>query len=501
MAQAKVLPQYIAGLSAAFGAFCMGASMGWSAPVERMLTEEQAYGFPVSSDQFGWLSSLLTLGATVVCIPAGFIIDWIGRRPTMLALIPPYMVGWILMIFGQNVMMLYFGRFILGVCGGAFCVTASMYTTEVSTVATRGMMGSFFQLNIVLGLLYGYIVGGYLPLLTINILCAILPLIFAAVHFFMPESPVYLVMKGRPEDATKSLLWLRGKDCDVSYELKEILEERTKNADEPKVSILKMLRRPITLKGIGIAVMLQILQQWTGVNAITFYSTSIFEDVGGGLSGVVCSILVAVTQLIMTLVATLIIDKVGRRVLLLVSSFFIVITTCLMGVYFQMMEDDPRSVASIGWLPITSIIVFMMAGSVGLGPVPWLIMAELFTEDVKSVAGSIAGTASWFSAFLVTKLFPLMKDNIGPAATFWVYSGIAFVGFVWTLICVPETKGKTLHEIQQLLAGGKKYNSMEHTTLTSLSGRSEVFSFNLRTESKHQQFSTSSAKVINCRYS
>ncbi|XP_064543962.1 facilitated trehalose transporter Tret1-2 homolog [Drosophila montana] len=490
MAQAKVLPQYIAGLSAAFGAFCMGASMGWSAPVEKMLTEEEAYGFPISSDQFGWLSSLLTLGATVVCIPAGFIIDWIGRRPTMLALIPPYMVGWILMIFAQNVMMLYFGRFILGVCGGAFCVTASMYTTEISTIATRGTMGSFFQLNIVLGLLYGYIVGGFLPLLYINTLCAILPLIFAAVHFFMPESPVYLVMKGRPEDATKSLLWLRGKDCDVSYELREILEETTKNVDEPKVSTFTALRRPITLKGIGIAVMLQILQQWTGVNAITFYSTSIFEDVGAGLSGRICTILIAITQLIMTLVATLIIDKVGRRVLLLVSSFFIVITTCLMGVYFQMMGQDPQSVASIGWLPITSIIVFMMAGSVGLGPVPWLIMAELFTEDVKSVAGSIAGTVNWFSAFLVTKLFPLMKDNIGPAATFWVYSGIAFVGFVWTLICVPETKGKTLLEIQQLLAGGKKYNSMEHTTFTTLSGR---------TESKDQQFTTHSAEVINCR--
>ncbi|XP_064543960.1 facilitated trehalose transporter Tret1-2 homolog [Drosophila montana] len=461
MAQAKVLPQYIAGLSAAFGAFCMGASMGWSAPVEKMLTEEEAYGFPISSDQFGWVSSLLTLGATVVCIPAGFIIDWIGRRPTMLALIPPYMVGWILMIFAQNVMMLYFGRFILGVCGGAFCVTASMYTTEISTISTRGTLGSFFQLNTVSGLLYGYIVGGYLPLLTINILCAILPLIFAAVHFFMPESPVYLAMKGRPEDATKSLLWLRGKDCDVSYELKEILEETNKNVDEPKLSTFQMLRRPITLKGIGIAVIMQALQQWTGINAIMFYSTSIFEDVGADLSGRICTILIGATQVIMTLVATLIIDKAGRRILLLISSFFMAITTCLMGVYFQMKESDPTSVESLGWLPITSILVFIVFFSIGFGPVPWLIMAELFTEDVKSVAGSIAGTSNWFSAFLVTKLFPLLKNSIGSAPTFWIFAGIAVIAFVYSLICVPETKGKTLPEIQLLLAGGKKNNDTE----------------------------------------
>ncbi|XP_064543958.1 facilitated trehalose transporter Tret1-2 homolog [Drosophila montana] len=499
MAQAKVLPQYIAGLSAAFGAFCMGASMGWSSPVEQMLTEENAYGFPISSDQFGWLSSLLTLGATVVCIPAGFIIDWIGRRPTMLALIPPYMVGWILMIFAQNVMMLYFGRFILGVCGGAFCVTASMYTTEISTVATRGTMGSFFELNTVSGLLYGYIVGGYLPLLYINTLCAILPLIFAAVHFFMPESPVYLVMKGRPEDATKSLLWLRGKDCDVSYELREILEERTKNVDEPKVSTFTALRRPITLKGIGIAVMLQVLQQWTGVNAIMFYSTSIFEDVGSGLSGRICTILIGATQLVMTLVATLIVDKVGRRILLLFSAFFMAITTCLMGVYFQMKDSDPDSVASIGWLPITSTLVFIVASAVGFGPVPWLIMAELFTEDVKSIAGSIAGTVNWFSAFLVTKLFPLLNNNIGSAPTFWIFSGIGVFAFVWTFIWVPETKGKTLLEIQHLLAGGRiSNNPISQQAIPTSWDNSQVSSYSFNTARKDQVFYSHSARVNKC---
>ncbi|TDG40903.1 hypothetical protein AWZ03_012681 [Drosophila navojoa] len=456
MAQPKVLPQYIAGLSAAFGAFCMGASMGWSSPVEKLLTEKNAYGFPISGDQFGWISSLLTLGATVVCIPVGFVIDMIGRRPTMLALIPPYMVGWFLMLFANSVIMLYFGRFILGFCGGAFCVCASMYSTEISTVSTRGTLGSFFQLNTVSGMLYGYIIGGYCSLLTTNILCAILPLIFAAVHYFMPESPVYFAMKGREDDAIKSLLWLRGADCDIRNELNEILEETNKSTDEPKVSIWVALRRPITLKGISIAVMLQTLQQWTGINAIMFYSTSIFEDVGASLTGRVCTILIGATQVIMTLVAAMIIDKAGRRMLLLISAFFMAITTCLMGVYFQMRDNDPSSVTSIGWLPITSILVFIVFFSIGFGPGPWLVMAELFTEDVKSVAGSIAGTSNWFSAFLVTKLFPVLKDSIGSGPTFWIFCGIAVFGFVYILIFVPETKGKTINEIQLILSGSKK---------------------------------------------
>ncbi|EDX07527.1 facilitated trehalose transporter Tret1 [Drosophila simulans] len=459
MSKGSVLPQYIAGLSASFGALCMGASIGWSSPVENMISVNTDYGFPISSSQFGWVSSLLTLGATVICIPIGFAIDWIGRRPTMLALIPPYMVGWVLMLFANNVTMLYFGRFILGMCGGAFCVTAPMYCTEISATALRGTIGSFFQLLIVSGVLYGYLVGAFLPLLTINILCAILPVIFAIVHFFMPESPVYLAMKGRNDDAAKALQWLRGKDADIDDELKEILEESQKQIDMPQVNILSALRRPIVLKGLGIAVLLQVFQQWTGINAILFYSTSIFEDTGSGVSGSDATLIIGVTQVTSTLVAVAIIDKAGRRILLLISGILMAVSTALMGVYFQLKENDSASMDNFGWLPISSICIFIIFFSIGFGPVPWLVMAELFSEDVKSVAGSIAGTSNWLSAFMVTLLFPILKSAIGPGPTFWIFTVIAVIAFFYSLFFVPETKGKTIIEIQDMLSGGKGVKS------------------------------------------
>ncbi|XP_022231814.2 facilitated trehalose transporter Tret1-2 homolog [Drosophila obscura] len=465
MSKGSVLPQYIAGLSASFGALCMGASIGWSSPVEKMITENSDYGFDISSSQFGWISALLTLGATVICIPIGFMIDWIGRRPTMLALIPPYMVGWVLMLFANNVTMLYFGRFILGMCGGAFCVTAPMYCTEISTTALRGTIGSFFQLLIVSGVFYGYLVGAFLPLTTINILCSILPLIFAAFYFFMPESPVYLAIKGRNEDTAKALQWLRGKDADISQELKEILDESQKQNDQPKINIMTALRRPITRKGLGISVLLQIFQQWTGINAILFYSTSIFEDVGAGLTGTMSTILIGVTQVTSTLVAVAIIDKAGRRILLLISGVFMAITTCLMGVYFQMSESNPDSVIGLGWLPIVSICIFIVFFSIGFGPVPWLVMAELFSEDIKSLGGSIAGTSNWLSAFMVTLLFPILKDSIGPGPTFWIFTVIAVLSFFYALFFVPETKGKTILEIQEMLAGEKVKKTDKNETL------------------------------------
>ncbi|KAH8257983.1 hypothetical protein KR038_003611 [Drosophila bunnanda] len=455
MSEGAVLPQYIAGLSASFGALCMGASIGWSSPVEAMITKSYDYGFPITTSQFGWISSLLTLGATVICIPIGFSIDWIGRRPTMLALIPPYMVGWVLMIWANNVAMLYCGRFILGMCGGAFCVTAPMYCTEISQTALRGTIGAFFQLLIVSGVFYGYLVGAFLPLDTINILCAILPLIFAIVHYFMPESPVYLAIKGRNEDAAAALQWLRGKNANIDDELKEIMEETQRQNDQPKTNILVALRRPIVLKGLGIAVLLQVFQQWTGINAILFYSTSIFEDTGSGISGSNATLIIGVTQVVSTLVGVAIIDKAGRRILLLISGLLMAITTAAMGVYFQLKESNPGSMDNFGWLPIASICIFIVFFSIGFGPVPWLVMAELFSEDVKSVAGSIAGTSNWLSAFMVTLLFPILKEAIHPGPTFWIFTVIAVLSFLYSLFFVPETKGKTIIEIQHMLSGGK----------------------------------------------
>lgn len=226
-----------------------------------------------------------------------------------------------------------------------------------------------------------------------------------------------------------------------------------------QVNILSSLRRPIVLKGLGIAVLLQVFQQWTGINAVLFYSASIFEDTGSDISGSDATLIIGVTQVTSTLVAVAIIDKAGRRILLLISGVLMAVSTALMGVYFQLKENDPASMDNFGWLPISSICIFIIFFSIGFGPVPWLVMAELFSEDVKSVAGSIAGTSNWLSAFVVTLLFPILKSSIGPGPTFWIFTAIAVIAFFYSLFFVPETKGKTIIEIQDLLSGGKGVKS------------------------------------------
>ncbi|BFG04424.1 facilitated trehalose transporter Tret1-like [Drosophila madeirensis] len=438
--------QYLAGVAAAFGAFCLGASIGWSGPVEKEVRMGAAYKFAPTSLEWGWISSLLTLGAAASCIPAGILIAIFGRKITMLGLTPPFMIGWLLIIIAPKPYMLMIGRFIVGACGGAFCITAPMYNTEIAELSKRGVMGCFFQLLIVHGVLYGFIVGAFAKVKLMNILCGILPIIFFVFFLWMPESPVYLAQKGKNDKAEKALKFLRGKDADVSAEASQMASEGQKE----KVKPMQALCRRNTLKSLAISMMLMVFQQVTGINAIIFYSTGIFTAAGTGLTPSTSTIIIGLVMVIATIISIALIDRVGRKILLLISAALMFITTMLMAIYFQWL-----TLKDVGWLPVLAICVFISGFSFGFGPVPWLLMAELFAEDAKPVAGAIAGTTNWMCAFLVTLAFPLIKDECGPAACFWIFAAVSFAAIVFVLFLVPETKGKTLNEIQGLIAAGK----------------------------------------------
>lgn len=192
----KTFPQYVAALSAAGGAFAAGTLLGWTSPAEVKI-HDGVYDFPVSKGEFSWVGSAMTLGAACVCIPIGILINLIGRKLAMLLLVIPFTIGWALLIWAQNVAMMYVARFLLGIAGGAFCVAAPMYTGEIAQKEIRGTLGSFFQLMITGGILFVYAIGAGLDVMWMSIVCGLLPLIFGVIFVFMPESPTYLVSNMR----------------------------------------------------------------------------------------------------------------------------------------------------------------------------------------------------------------------------------------------------------------------------------------------------------------
>jgi MFS family permease len=166
-------------------------------------------------------------------------------------------------------------------------------------------------------------------------------------------------------------------------------------------------------------------------------------------------------QVVATFVASLVVDKLGRRILLLASVSVMSLCTILLGLYFYLNDQDASNVENIGWLPIVSLCLFIVMFSIGFGPVPWLMVGELFASDVKSVAGPIAGTLNWLLAFIVTKTFINLRDAMGIGPTFWLFSAISIVGVFFVFFIVPETKGKSLADIQKMLAGEKVEESTE----------------------------------------
>lgn len=447
---AKKWPQYVAALSAAGGALAAGTLLGWSSPAGPLLTKEEQFGFPINDDEFSWIGAAVNLGAACVCIPIGILINIIGRKWSMLSLVIPFTIGWILLILATNLGMMIAGRFILGIAGGAFCVAAPLYTGEIAQKEIRGTVGTFFQLMITVGILFVYAIGSELSVVNFSIVCAVIPLIFGVIFFFMPESPLYLVAKNRNDDAKMSLQFLRGKDYPVENELLELQEENEKAQEKP-VSVLQALKRRSSIRALVIGIGLMFFQQMSGINAVIFYTTDIFKAANISLDSEVATIIVGVVQVIATFVSTMVVDRLGRRILLLASSSVMAICTILLGVYFYLKDLNDGSADDLGWLTILSLCVFIIMFSIGFGPIPWMMMGELFATDIKGLCGSLAGTFNWLLAFIVTKTFVNLKGSLGNGETFWLFSALSIVGTVFVFFVVPETKGKSLLEIQQML--------------------------------------------------
>ncbi|KAH1012448.1 hypothetical protein HUJ05_011607 [Dendroctonus ponderosae] len=182
----KRFPQYLAALS---GSVAAGSVLGWTGTISESLQHSDLNGIPVDTDALGWISGFVTLGAMVICFPIGFICDGIGRKWACLLTIIPFSIGWALVIFSSGTLMIYIGRFLTGLAGGAFCVAAPLYTSEIAEKEIRGALGSYFQLLLTVGVLFSYVCGTVTTPKMLSILCAFIPIGFGVAFFFQPETP------------------------------------------------------------------------------------------------------------------------------------------------------------------------------------------------------------------------------------------------------------------------------------------------------------------------
>ncbi|XP_062125091.1 facilitated trehalose transporter Tret1-2 homolog isoform X2 [Drosophila sulfurigaster albostrigata] len=473
--------QYLAALVVCLGAVAAGTALAWTSPVLPQISiAENATSVNVTHaiantttvnnativtttqppqvdshlkltvDEQSWVSSLLAIGAFLGALPTGYIADAIGRRYTALAMDVPFILAWLSISFANSAGWLYFGRFLIGISTGSFCVVAPMYISEIAETSIRGTLGTLFQLLLTMGILFVYIVGSLVSWSTLSMMCLVVPILLFVGMLMLPETPVYLLKKGRRADAALSLKWLWGKYCDSRSAIQVIQNDLDQTSAD--ASFMDLFSNRGARKGLIISMLLMFFQQFSGINAVIFYTQFIFESAGSSLSASISSIIVGVVQVIMTLTSSLLIERAGRKILLLFSSTVMTICLAILGAYFDM-KDSGKDVAHIGWLPLLCMVLFIISFSVGYGPIPWLMMGELFMPDVKATAAALSVMANWLCVFVVTKCFGVMIESWGSDFTFWFFAGCMALATIYVALALVETKGKSASEIQSWLSG------------------------------------------------
>ncbi|XP_018576207.1 facilitated trehalose transporter Tret1-like isoform X2 [Anoplophora glabripennis] len=455
--------QYVATISVSLGAFCAGTVLSWTSPGLAHITidgtnktngtfptdEIPAPGFKITKSEEALVGAMLTIGALISAIPTGYLADKFGRKLIILGLSIPFLLNYLLISFAYNVETVVAGRFFAGIGLGGICVVAPMYIGEISEPSNRGMFGSFFQMFLSCGILFTCIIGSFANWMSLSLILAVAPVVFGVSFLFMPETPVYLVEKSKLDEAEKTLKELRGSSYDVSVELKtiqkEIMESREKKATLADIISDKANLRA-TLSVIGVLA----FQQFSGINAVVFYTVAIFKAAGSNISPSLSAIIINLVQVVVSYISILIIEKANRKFYLMMSSSGMMLCLAGLGMFFHL-KSLAVNVDHLGFIPLGSTVLFMICFSIGYGPVPWMLISELFSPEIKGIASGLAILANWVFAFIVTYSFPIINANLGDHVTFYIFASVMVCATIFVHFVVPETRGKSLLEIQDAL--------------------------------------------------
>ncbi|XP_018564832.1 facilitated trehalose transporter Tret1-2 homolog [Anoplophora glabripennis] len=433
--------------------FISGTAITWSSPVIEKLTNSTSSPFDheLSSEESSWVSSILTLGAAVSPFIYGYFLDKFGPKRVILSIGVPFLVSYVILACAKTTTLFYLARFLAGLAVGGTFATVPVYIGEITPKSNRGALLSTMSCAVSLGFLFPYCLGPYVDIIILNLVLAVFPVIFLVLFFlFGVECPHYYLHKQHNEMARMALKRIRTGQKDESIE-KELVEIQTKIEEEGRGGFLDMFGSKGATKAFIIAVGLLIFQQFSGINAVLFYSQTIFKEVGTTLDPDICSIIVGAVQFLSSLVTPLVIDRYGRKKILICSAVGMALSEVPLGVY-SFLNDRQINVQSVSFLPILMMTLFIVSYNSGFGPVPWIMLGEIFPTKVKTISTCTVSSVNWLLAFFITKYFKAVIDALGIGELFWVFAVCCVGSIIFTQLRVVETKGKSLEEIQNILS-------------------------------------------------
>ncbi|XP_050681830.1 facilitated trehalose transporter Tret1-like isoform X2 [Leptidea sinapis] len=471
-----ITTQYIATGIVNLGAFASGACVAWSSSALPMMTLGHSESRPsdgviyasfngthpkieLTDSEASWVASLLCLGALFGAVPSGLISEYFGRKKTLLYLALPLVVSWILVASSPNVYGLYVGRFVGGLAVGAFSVAIPPYVEDIAEDNLRPALANFYHVHFACGILFGYIIGMVHSTSWLSMLCASVPVAFFIAFIFLPESPTYLITQGKYVEAKTALRYFRGIDNDVDSEIK-VLKEFIRSHGRNKVTIKQLLSSRTTIKALVVSYGLMIFQQLSGIFPILFNAEKIFKSFSISLNPPSAAIILGFCLVSSTYFSTTFLKKIRRRVLLLISFTAMSLSLGLLAIYYHLNVSNLSNNST--WVPLFTLCLFVSVYAVGVGPIPWLMLREIFAPNVRRRATAVTAGFHWFLAFGVTKLFQNLVHIVSPGWTLWFFALTCAVGTIFVYFFVPETKDRTLDEIQDEFDGIHKRRKHRH---------------------------------------
>ncbi len=410
--------------------------------------------FKLDDIMLGWTVSSLLGGCIIGVISAGKPSDAFGRKKTLMSAAFLFALSAVGSALAHNLSFFIAYRIVGGVGVGIASVLSPLYISEVSPAASRGRLVSYNQLAIVIGILLAFISNALLVdsgennwrwMLAVMGAPAVLFFVFL---FFAPESPRWLVQKGRSDEAFTILERINGTVL-ASEELSAIEESIRDEKDRGTYrEVFSKHMRPVIIIGIFLSVFSQI----TGINSIMYYAPVIFQSIGkGASSAVIQTAVIGGGNLIFTFVAISLIDRIGRKPLLIggVTGMMISLTAIATAFYFKKYE---------GYLILFLILMYIASFSASLGPVTWVLVAEIFPNKLRSKAMSVSIVSLWVADFLLILIFPVILNRLGGAAAFLIFDLMCIILLIFAVFKVPETKGKSLEELEHILLRKNRLN-------------------------------------------
>ena len=426
---------------AAVGGFLFGFDTGVISGAITFVTEH----FQLNAHQEGFAVSNLMIACALGALVVGTLTDRFGRKKILIIAALLFFISALMSAFPQTFTGLVIGRFVGGLAVGIASVVSPMYIAEISPAHMRGRLVAINQLAIVIGILSTFFSNWLLVDIGPNnwrwmfAVGAFPSGIFFLFLLFIPESPRWLVKQGKVDIAFAILSRVGGSNH-AETEIKEIKS----TIEKEEGSIVELWKKPGLRKALWVGILLALFAHITGIDTITYYGPVIFMKAGfeSASSALLATVLLGINSLIFVIIGMSLVDRFGRKPLMLIGMIGMGISLAYTGYTFQ--SDTIGAI----WI-IVPIITYLASFQISIGVVIWVYLSEIFPTKVRGRAMSIATFILWFSNVIVTQTFPWMIENL-KGKTFYLYSGICFIAFLFVLFMLAETKGKTLEEIERM---------------------------------------------------